>query len=75
VICLPARPGPARPGPVREREQTLIADLDLRTVTPQRLSTAARYYDWPDVFRLLIDTAPCRRSSRSGWGAKVSPTS
>jgi len=35
LLAGPARPGPVRSGP----EQTLIADLDLRTVTPKRLST------------------------------------
>jgi nitrilase len=45
-------------GPVREREQTLVADLDLREVTAQRRHMdPAGHYNRPDVFQLHVDTA------------------
>jgi nitrilase len=46
-------------GPVREREQTLVADLDLRAVAVQRRHMdPVGHYHRPDVFRLLVDTSP-----------------
>lgn len=45
-------------GPVREREETLIADLDLdRVPSARRLIDPVGHYNRPDVFRLLVDTS------------------
>ena len=46
-------------GPVREREETLVADLDLRAVaTARRHLDPVGHYNRPDVFRLHVDTSP-----------------
>ena len=48
-------------GPVREREETLIADLDLGSVaSARRLMDPVGHYNRPDVFRLSVDTSPRR---------------
>jgi nitrilase len=45
-------------GPVREREETLIADLDLGEVlSARRLIDPVGHYNRPDVFRLYVDTS------------------
>ena len=44
-------------GPVREREATLVVDLDLATVGAQRRHMdPTGHYNRPDVFRLVVDT-------------------
>lgn len=46
-------------GPVREQEETLIADLDIRAVhQARRLLDPTGHYNRPDVFRLQVDTSP-----------------
>jgi nitrilase len=46
-------------GPVREKEDTLIADLDLgAVVTGRRHMDPAGHYNRPDIFRLHVDTSP-----------------
>jgi predicted amidohydrolase len=46
-------------GPVREREETLIADLDLRSVlAARRLLDPVGHYNRPDIFRLHVDASP-----------------
>jgi nitrilase len=46
-------------GPVREKEETLIADLDLGAVlAARRHLDPAGHYNRPDVFRLHVDTSP-----------------
>jgi predicted amidohydrolase len=46
-------------GPVREREETLVVDLDLRAVSRyRRLMDPTGHYNRPDLFRLLVDTSP-----------------
>jgi nitrilase len=46
-------------GPVRQREETLIADLDLRQVAiGRRHLDPAGHYNRPDIFRLRVDTSP-----------------
>jgi nitrilase len=45
-------------GPVREREETLIADLDLGEVlSARRHIDPVGHYNRPDVFRLYVDTS------------------
>jgi nitrilase len=45
-------------GPVREREETLVADLDLRSVaTARRHMDPVGHYHRPDIFRLSVDTS------------------
>jgi nitrilase len=44
-------------GPVREREETLIAELDLAEVAAsRRFMDPTGHYNRPDVFQLLVDT-------------------
>ncbi len=46
-------------GPVRQREETLIADLDLRQVAiGRRHLDPVGHYHRPDIFRLHVDTSP-----------------
>ena len=46
-------------GPVRQSEEILTADLDLGLVgQARRLRDPVGHYNRPDVFRLLVDTAP-----------------
>jgi nitrilase len=57
VIVSPA--GELLAGPVREKEETLIADLDLGSVaSARRLIDPVGHYNRPDVFRLHVDTSP-----------------
>ncbi len=57
VIVDPA--GDILAGPVREREETLIVDLDIGSVaTARRLLDPVGHYNRPDVFRLHVDTSP-----------------
>jgi nitrilase len=46
-------------GPVRQREETLIADLDMGEVqSARRFLDPVGHYHRPDVFRLYVDTSP-----------------
>jgi nitrilase len=46
-------------GPIRQREETLIADLDMGDVRPaRRFLDPVGHYNRPDVFRLHVDTSP-----------------
>jgi nitrilase len=46
-------------GPVREREETLVLDLDLQTVAiARRYLDPVGHYNRPDIFRLSVDTSP-----------------
>jgi nitrilase len=57
VIIGPA--GVILAGPVREKEETLIADLDLGAVLAgRRHLDPVGHYNRPDVFRLYVDTSP-----------------
>lgn len=45
-------------GPIREREETLVAELDLRAVVAERrLMDPTGHYHRPDIFRLQVDTS------------------
>jgi nitrilase len=45
-------------GPVREKEETLLADLDLGDVlSARRLIDPVGHYNRPDIFRLYVDTS------------------
>jgi len=57
VIVAPS--GQILAGPVRQREETLLADLDLGEVlAARRLLDPVGHYHRPDVFRLQVDTSP-----------------
>jgi len=46
-------------GPVREREETLVLDLDLGAVAAaRRFLDPVGHYNRPDIFRLCVDTSP-----------------
>ncbi len=46
-------------GPIRQREETLIADLDIGAVRAgRRFLDPVGHYNRPDVFRLHVDTSP-----------------
>jgi len=46
-------------GPVRQREETLIEDLDLQKVASQRrYMDPTGHYNRPDIFHLQVDTSP-----------------
>ena len=48
-------------GPVREREDTVLVDLDLGTIGAQRRHMdPTGHYNRPDVFRLVVDTTARR---------------
>jgi nitrilase len=58
TTVLVAPDGSVLAGPVREREETLIADLDLRTVAAaRRHMDPVGHYHRPDIFRLCVDTS------------------
>jgi nitrilase len=57
-------------GPVREREETLFAEVDLRQVAAQRrLMDPTGHYNRPDVFKLVVDTSERRPvvTTEQGW--------
>ena len=57
VVVAPS--GEILAGPVREREETLVADLDLGEVlSARRHLDPVGHYHRPDIFRLHVDTAP-----------------
>ena len=57
VVVAPS--GTVLAGPVRQREETLIADLGLRDVTvARRHLDPVGHYNRPDIFRLQVDTSP-----------------
>jgi nitrilase len=57
IIVAPS--GDILAGPVRQREETLIADLDLGAVkAARRFFDPVGHYNRPDVFRLQVNTSP-----------------
>ena len=61
-------------GPSREREETLIADLDVGAVAAaRRVLDPVGHYNRPDVFRLHVDTTP-RHAVIEGPIAEVTQT-
>jgi hypothetical protein len=62
---------------VRQREETLIADLDLQVVAMQRPHVdPTGDYNRPDIFRLVVDTTPLTAVVETDRAdSKVSPTS
>ena len=58
-VPIVAPDGTVLAGPVREREETLLLDLDLDTVAvARRYLDPVGHYNRPDIFRLCVDTSP-----------------
>jgi nitrilase len=54
-------------GPVREREEMLIADLDLSKVAAaRRFMDPTGHYNRPDIFQLLVDTTSRQATTSTG---------
>ena len=71
VVVAPS--GTVLAGPVRQREETLIADLGLRDVTvARRHLDPVGHYNRPDIFRLQVNTSPRPAVIESGTVATVS---
>jgi nitrilase len=71
VVVAPS--GTVLAGPVRQREETLIADLSLRDVTvARRHLDPAGHYNRPDIFRLQVNTSPRPAVIESGTIAAIS---
>jgi nitrilase len=65
VIVAPS--GEVLAGPVRQREETLIADLDLGDVlSARRLLDPVGHYHRPDIFRLEVNTSARRAVVETG---------
>jgi nitrilase len=65
VIVAPS--GALLRGPVREAEETLVAELDLAEVAAaRRYIDPTGHYNRPDIFRLLVDTAPREATTALG---------
>ena len=59
-------------GPVRQREETLLLDLDLGAVAVQRRHMdPTGHYNRPDVFRLLVDTSPRHAVTETNGAAET----
>lgn len=71
VIVEPS--GAVLAGPAREREETLIADLDLdKVAASRRLMDPTGHYNRPDIFQLLVDTSSRQATTTTG-GSPLSP--
>jgi predicted amidohydrolase len=71
VVVAPS--GAVLAGPVRQREETLIADLGLRDVTiVRRHLDPVGHYNRPDIFRLQVNTSPRPAVIESGTVATIS---
>ncbi len=71
VVVAPS--GTVLAGPVRQREETLIADLGLRDVTVARHHLdPAGHYNRPDIFRLQVNTSPRPAVIESGTITAIS---
>jgi nitrilase len=63
-------------GPVREREETILVDLDLGQVAAaRRLFDPVGHYNRPDVFRLHVDVSPRTAVVVAGTRAEVEEAS
>ena len=72
VIAAPD--GAVLAGPVREREETLVLDLDLQTVAvARRYLDPVGHYNRPDIFRLCVDTSPRPAVTTSGGRSGTPP--
>ena len=68
VIVAPS--GEIIAGPVRQREETLIADLRLRDVAvARRYMDPVGHYNRPDIFRLHVNTSPQPAVTECGTAA------
>jgi predicted amidohydrolase len=71
VVVAPS--GTVLAGPVRQREETLFADLDLRDVTvARRHLDPVGHYNRPDIFRLEVNTSPQPAVIESGTVTTIS---